>query len=147
MRPKLQEVAALAGVSEATVSRVMNARPGVAEPTRRLVLDEGHFLYDSDYYGDDLEMKWYRVVASLGKPIGLGEVGIAVGYEKMRNAEGKMDGALVGQVLGYFSHPDERVGKTYVFPHIFAEVMQSYMVTHGVSEEDLAAISVQESKS
>jgi len=39
MRPKLQEVAALTGVSEATVSRVMNARPGVAEPTRRLVLD------------------------------------------------------------------------------------------------------------
>ena len=39
MRPKLQEVAALAGVSEATVSRVMNARPGVSEHTRRQVLD------------------------------------------------------------------------------------------------------------
>ena len=42
--------------------------------------------------------------------LGLGEVGIAVGYEKMRNDDGKMDGALVGKVLGYFSHPDERVG-------------------------------------
>lgn len=39
MRPKLQDVAALAGVSEATVSRVLNAKPGVSEKTRRLVLD------------------------------------------------------------------------------------------------------------
>ena len=36
---------------------------------------------------------------------GLGDTGIAVGYEKMRDAEGKMDGKLVGKVLGYFSHP------------------------------------------
>jgi LacI family repressor for deo operon, udp, cdd, tsx, nupC, and nupG len=39
MRPKLQDVAAIAGVSEATVSRVMNGKPGVAEGTRRSVLD------------------------------------------------------------------------------------------------------------
>jgi DNA-binding LacI/PurR family transcriptional regulator len=39
MRPKLYQVAELAGVSEATVSRVINARPGVAESTRRAVLD------------------------------------------------------------------------------------------------------------
>jgi DNA-binding LacI/PurR family transcriptional regulator len=39
MRPKLHEVAELAGVSEATVSRVINAKPGVAESTRRAVLD------------------------------------------------------------------------------------------------------------
>jgi LacI family transcriptional regulator, repressor for deo operon, udp, cdd, tsx, nupC, and nupG len=39
MRPKLAEVARLADVSEATVSRVVNARPGVAEDTRRRVLD------------------------------------------------------------------------------------------------------------
>jgi len=39
MRPKLHDVAALAGVSEATVSRVINAKPGVAESTRRAVLD------------------------------------------------------------------------------------------------------------
>jgi len=43
--------------------------------------------------------------------LGLGEVGIAVGYEKMRNDEGKMDGKLVGRALGVFSHPDEREGK------------------------------------
>ncbi|MDJ0960679.1 MAG: LacI family DNA-binding transcriptional regulator [Acidimicrobiia bacterium] len=39
MRPKLHHVAELAGVSEATVSRVINAKPGVAESTRRAVLD------------------------------------------------------------------------------------------------------------
>ncbi len=76
--------------------------------------------------------------------LGLGEVGLAVGYEKMRDHEGKMDGALIGKVLGYFSHPDERVGKTFVFPHIFAEVMDAYMKAYGVTEEQLATIAVQE---
>jgi acetyl-CoA C-acetyltransferase len=76
--------------------------------------------------------------------LGLGETGIAVGYEKMRDAEGKMDGKLIGKVLGYFSHPDERAGKVFVFPHLFAEVMQAYMDEHGATEKDLAAIPVQE---
>ena len=75
---------------------------------------------------------------------GLGDTGIAVGYEKMRDAEGKMDGKLVGKVLGYFSHPDERPGKVFVFPHLFAEVMDCYLQTHGYREEDLATIAVQE---
>ena len=75
---------------------------------------------------------------------GLGEVGLAVGYEKMRNDEGKMDGALIGEVLGYFSHPAEREGKVYIFPHLFAEVMRDYMAAHGVTERDLAAVSAQE---
>ena len=72
--------------------------------------------------------------------LGMGETGIAVGYEKMRDAEGKMDGKLIGKVLGYFSHPDERAGKVFVFPHIFAEVMREYMDAYGVTESDLAAI-------
>ena len=76
--------------------------------------------------------------------LGLGDVGIAVGFEKMRNDEGKMDGKRVGEVLGYFSEPDEREGKTYVFPHLFAEVMQEYMATHGVTEADLAHVAVTE---
>jgi acetyl-CoA C-acetyltransferase len=75
---------------------------------------------------------------------GLGDTGIAVGYEKMRDAEGKMDGKLIGKVLGYFSYPEEREGKVFVFPHIFAEVMQAYMSEYGVTERDLAAIPVQE---
>ncbi len=57
--------------------------------------------------------------------LGMGDTGIAVGFEKMRDAEGKMDGKLIGKVLGYFSHPDEREGKVFVFPHLFAEVMQA----------------------
>jgi acetyl-CoA C-acetyltransferase len=75
---------------------------------------------------------------------GLGEVGIAVGYEKMRDADGKMDGKLIGKMLGYFSHPEERTGKVFVFPHLFAEVMDVYMKTYGVSERDLAEIAVAE---
>jgi len=76
--------------------------------------------------------------------VGLGEVGVAVGYEKMRDAEGKMDGKLVGQALGLFSYPAEREGKVFVFPHIFAEVMAEYMKRYGVSEADLAQIAVAE---
>jgi acetyl-CoA C-acetyltransferase len=76
--------------------------------------------------------------------LGQGEVGIAVGFEKMRDAEGKMDGKLIGGALGIFSHPDERVGKTYIFPHIFAEVMAGYLEAHGVTERDLAHISCTE---
>lgn len=75
---------------------------------------------------------------------GWGDVGIAVGYEKMRGDDGKMDGKLIGKSLGFFSHPIEREGKVYTFPHLFAEVMQEYMETYQVSEEDLAEIAVQE---
>ena len=39
MRPKLHEVARITGVSQATVSRVINGKPGVADATRRRVLD------------------------------------------------------------------------------------------------------------
>src|SRR5271165_1549446 len=73
---------------------------------------------------------------------GVGDVGVAIGYEKMRDNEGKMDGKLIGEVLGYYSHPDERAGKVFVFPHLFAEIMQCYMQAYGVSESDLAQIAV-----
>ena len=76
--------------------------------------------------------------------LGWGDVGIAVGYEKMRNDDGKMDGKLVGKALGYFSHPAEREGKLYVFPHLFAEVMRDYMAVHDVTEDDLAQVAVLE---
>lgn len=75
---------------------------------------------------------------------GLADTGIAIGYEKMRDHEGKMDGKLIGKVLGYFSYPDEREGKVFVFPHLFAEVMQEYMREHGATERDLAHITAQE---
>jgi acetyl-CoA acetyltransferase len=76
--------------------------------------------------------------------LGLGETGIAVGYEKMRGPDGKVDGKRIGEVLGYYSHPDERPGKVFVFPHIFAEIMQQYMAEYGVSEEHLAQIAAEE---
>jgi acetyl-CoA acetyltransferase len=53
-----------------------------------------------------------------------------------------MDGKLIGQALGYFSHPAEREGKVYIFPHLFAEVMECYLKVHGISEEYLAQIAV-----
>src|SRR5687767_5558936 len=37
MNPRLREIARMVGVSEATVSRVLNERPGVAESTRLAV--------------------------------------------------------------------------------------------------------------
>ncbi len=76
--------------------------------------------------------------------LGWGATGIAVGYEKMRDAEGKMDAKLVGKALGYFSFPAEREGKVFVFPHLFAEVMRDYMAEYKVTEAELAAISVAE---
>lgn len=76
--------------------------------------------------------------------LGLGETGIAVGYEKMRDAAGKMDGTLIGKALGCYSHPDERAGKVYIFPHLFAEIMRDYMARWGVTEADLAQIAVTE---
>jgi acetyl-CoA C-acetyltransferase len=75
---------------------------------------------------------------------GTGDVGIAVGFEKMRDAEGKMDGKLIGKVLGYFSHPDERPGKVFIFPHLFAEIMDAYIKAHGATERDMAQIAVTE---
>jgi acetyl-CoA C-acetyltransferase len=76
--------------------------------------------------------------------LGLGDVGVAVGFEKMRDNEGKMDGKLIGKVLGYFSFPEERARKVFVFPHLFAEVMAEYIRQHNVSEQDLAQIAVAE---
>jgi len=75
---------------------------------------------------------------------GWGDVGFALGYEKMRDNEGKMDGKLIGKALGFYSHPAEREGKVYIFPHLFAEVMRDYMAAYGVTERDLATISAYE---
>ncbi|HEY3357462.1 MAG TPA: thiolase family protein [Polyangia bacterium] len=80
----------------------------------------------------------YNVVTRL--KAGIADVGLAVGIEKMRDAEGKMDGKLIGKVLGTASHPAQRPGKTFVFPHIFAEIMARYIKEHGSSEEELAYV-------
>ncbi len=75
---------------------------------------------------------------------GWGETGVAMGYEKMRDADGKADGKLIGKALGAYSHPDERPGKEYVFPHLFAEIMDCYMKRYKVTEADLGTIAVEE---
>ena len=75
---------------------------------------------------------------------GIGDTALAAGIEKMRDDDGRADGKRVGEALGYFSDPAERPGKTFVFPHIFAEIMQLYMQAYHVSEADLARIAVQE---
>ncbi|MGH9246213.1 MAG: LacI family DNA-binding transcriptional regulator [Acidimicrobiales bacterium] len=50
MRPRLHEVARLAGVSEATVSRVLNGKRGVADDTRATVLRAlGDLGYDESH--------------------------------------------------------------------------------------------------
>ncbi len=74
--------------------------------------------------------------------LGEGEVGIALGVEKMRDHEGKADGKRIGKVLGTASHPDDRPGKVFVFPHLFAEVMDRYMKEWCVTERDLAHVPV-----
>ena len=58
----------------ASIQRLTGARPlgwytGRDSPnTRRLVVDHGGFLYDSDYYGDDLPF-WTAVTASDGRQL------------------------------------------------------------------------------
>lgn len=71
---------------------------------------------------------------------GTADVGLAVGIEKMRAADGRMDGKRIGAALGTASHPSEREGKTFVFPHLFAEIMARYMAAYGVTEQELAHV-------
>src|SRR5262249_61417659 len=52
--------------------------------------------------------------------LGWGDTGVAVGYEKMRDNEGKMDGKLIGEVLGYFFFLEGGEGKGVGFPCPFA---------------------------
>lgn len=72
--------------------------------------------------------------------LGQGHVGLALGFEKMRDNEGRADGKLIGKALGTASHPDDRPGKVFVFPHIFAEIMDAYIKEYGVTEEALAHV-------
>ena len=47
--------------------------------------------------------------------LGFGDVGVAIGLEKMRNDEGKMDGVLIGRALGTASHPENREARSSYF--------------------------------
>jgi allantoinase len=57
---------AIAAIEQATGARPVGWYTGRDSPnTRRLVVDDGRFEYDSDYYGDDLPF-WMKVRASDG---------------------------------------------------------------------------------
>ncbi len=75
---------------------------------------------------------------------GMGDTALAVGLEKMRDNAGKADGKRIGEALGYFSDPEERPGKVFVFPQIFAEIMRKYMREWNVDERALASVAVTE---
>lgn len=68
---RLADIAAQAGVSEATVSRVLNGRPGVADATRRAVIE----VLDSAGYERPVRLRHPRagliglIVADLSNPI------------------------------------------------------------------------------
>lgn len=66
-------------------------------------------------------------------------IGLAIGVEKMHPLEGKLDSAKVGKALGMAAHPED-VFDPFTFPHAFALIMDRYMKTYGMSEEDLAVI-------
>lgn len=60
---------AMASIQRLTGSRPLGWYTGRDSPnTRRLVVDHGGFLYDSDYYGDDLPF-WTEVTASDGRRV------------------------------------------------------------------------------
>jgi len=60
---------ALDGIQQMTGQRPLGWYTGRDSPnTRRLVVDDGALLYDSDYYGDDLPF-WTEVTKSDGTPV------------------------------------------------------------------------------
>jgi len=65
MKARLADIATHAGVSEATVSRVLNGKPGVAEPTRQTVLTS------LDVLGYQRPARLQRHAGGLGGLIGL----------------------------------------------------------------------------
>lgn len=70
---------------------------------------------------------------------GQAHVGLAIGVEKMHPLEGKLDSAKVGRALGMAAHPED-VFDPFTFPHAFAVIMERYMKTYGISEEEFAVI-------
>ena len=70
---------------------------------------------------------------------GQAHVAMAIGLEKMHPLEGKLDSELIGRALGTAAHRDDVV-HPYTFPHAFAQIMDRYMKTYGISEEEFAEI-------
>jgi acetyl-CoA C-acetyltransferase len=70
---------------------------------------------------------------------GTAHVGMAIGIEKMHPLEGKLDSKAIGLALGTAAHKDDRF-PPFTFPHAFATIMDTYMKTWGLTEEDMAVI-------
>ncbi len=70
---------------------------------------------------------------------GMAHVGMAIGIEKMHPLEGKVDSKKVGLALGTAAHKED-LYPPFTFPHAFAVIMDKYMKTYGVTEEDFACI-------
>lgn len=70
MKPRLIDIARAAGVSEATVSRVLNGRPGITETTRASVLAAAHEMGRSLPDGSGPRERLVGIlVPDLGNPI------------------------------------------------------------------------------
>jgi acetyl-CoA C-acetyltransferase len=70
---------------------------------------------------------------------GQAHVGLAIGIEKMHPLEGKLDSEKVGLALGTAAHKDDRF-PPFTFPHAFAVIMERYLATYGLTEEQFAVI-------
>ncbi|MFH1811504.1 MAG: thiolase family protein [Pseudomonadota bacterium] len=70
---------------------------------------------------------------------GQAHVGLAIGVEKMHPREGKLDSGKIGIALGTAAHDDDKFAP-FTFPHAFAVIMDQYMKTYRLSEEDMAVI-------
>jgi len=71
---------------------------------------------------------------------GLAHVGLAIGVEKMHPLEGKLDSKKVGLALGTAAHQSD-LFPPFTFPHAFAVIMDRYLKTYGISEQEFAIIS------
>ena len=70
---------------------------------------------------------------------GIAHVGLAIGFEKMHPAEGRLDSEKVGGALGTAAHRDD-LFPPFTFPHAFALIMDQYMKKHDWTETQFAAI-------
>ena len=70
---------------------------------------------------------------------GLSHIGLAIGFEKMHPAEGRLDSEKVGAALGTAAHRED-LFPPFTFPHAFALIMDQYMKKYGWTEEQFAVI-------
>jgi acetyl-CoA C-acetyltransferase len=70
---------------------------------------------------------------------GLGHIGLAIGFEKMHPAEGRLDSEKVGAALGTAAHRED-LFPPFTFPHAFALIMDQYMKKYDWTEAQFSVI-------